>query len=143
MMSGAFGTDSFEKVVGRPGIITFRQGHWRDMDVVETECTMAFLAVEMHMGILVMGSIMAETKLIPGTFNILDRVDEMMLLENGEATEYPGLVYRSDAFFQLHHAQWPAGIIESPGHQQPVSCSLDSMLLKEVYNLILRHTKQI
>jgi len=50
---------------------------------------MAFLAVEMHMGILVMGSIMAETKLIPGPFNILDRVDEMMLLENGEATEYP------------------------------------------------------
>ena len=66
----------------------------------------------------------------------------MMLLENGEATEYPGLVYRSYAVFQLHHAERTLGLVKSLSNKQPVCSCLDSVLLKEMFNFNFRHTNK-
>ena len=112
------------------------------MDVVETECTMASLTIEMHMGILVMNSIMAETKLVPRTFNILDGMDKMMILESGETSKNSGLVDRSYAVFQLHHAERTLGLVKSLSNKQPVCSCLDSVLLKEMFNFNFRHTNK-
>ena len=138
-MAGAFRAYSLKEVIGSPGIISFRKGYRRDVDVVKAESPVAFLTIEMYMGVLIMIGIVAPAKLVPGSFCILDRMDKVILLEKSKAAEYSGLVDAADLPFKFHQAQWPVLVAEGPGHQKPVGGHLDSMSLKEFFYLRTGH----
>ena len=58
------------------------------MDIVKTESAMAFLTIEVDMGVFVVIGVMAVTQLIPGSFHIFYRMHEMVILESHQAPEY-------------------------------------------------------
>lgn len=57
------------------------------MDIVEAEGPVAFLAIEMYVGIFVMVGVMAQAELIAGAVHILDGMDQMAFPEKDKSAE--------------------------------------------------------
>ena len=104
MVTGTFRTDSLHKIIACPGIISFRKDHWRYMDIVKTESTVASFAIEMDVGIFVMVGIVAQTQFITGPFHVFNGMDKMMILEGVQAAENTGLVNSLNPVLQFHQA---------------------------------------
>ena len=125
-------TDPFDKVIGRLSLIPVRQDNRGDVNIVKAESPVAFFTMEMDMHVLIVIGIMTQAKLIASSFGILDGMNQMVGLEEIQASEYSGFIYAADLVLQFHEVKRPAGIIQGSGDQQPVRRSLDAMLLQEL-----------
>ena len=56
---------------------------------------MAFLAVEMDMGVLVVIMIMTKAQFVAGAFHVFYGMHEVIVPESHQAAEYAGLIHRS------------------------------------------------
>ncbi len=83
---------------------------------------------------------MAQAELVAGAVAaVLDRVHEVVLLEQREASEYSRLVDRADLVLQLHEAQRTALGKERLRHNQPVGRGFHPVPLKQFRQVYVRH----
>ena len=99
-----------------------------DGHVLEAESPPARLAVEMDVTVIVniAGGV---TELITDAVTaVIDLMEQMVLIEEGQGAEYAGLVNGVNPVLQLGHSDGPVAVSQSLKHQQPVGRGLDSVL---------------
>ncbi len=71
---------------------------------------MAFLAVEMDMGVLVVIMIMTKAQLVAGAFHVLNGMHEVIVPECHQAAEYAGLIHRSYLILKFSETERPSRV---------------------------------
>jgi len=91
--AGTFGADALDHIVDGFGLETVGQCYSGDGDLLKAEGAVADFAVEMHVAVIIDITVsVAEFVSDPFTA-VIDLVEQMVVAEEGQGTEYAGLVY--------------------------------------------------
>ena len=102
---GTLGAETLDGVVDGLDTITFRQGDYGYLDVLDAECPAALLAVEMDVTVLdpADGGLAAAYLVFCGSAAVLERMNRVMFEQDVEGAEYRGLVHGLQFCFQFGH----------------------------------------
>ena len=126
--TGTLGADAFYHKVYGLCLETVGQINCRNRNVLQTEGTVAHLAVEMYVAVVIDPTVgMAElvTHTLAAVINLMQ---QMVLLKEGEGSEYAGLVNGVNLILKLRHGEGAVTLSQRFQDQQPVSCRLDPVL---------------
>ena len=96
LSGGTARTHTLYHIIDASPLESPRKGDRRYGGFMKAECALAYLAEEMHMNIVVLSVVtVAATEFVSDPVPaILDDMDQVVLLESREASEYGGLVER-------------------------------------------------
>ena len=134
--AGAFRADAFYHEVGGLSNESLGQVYCRNRNLLQTECAVARLAMEMYVTVVI-GLTGGVAELVAHTFAaVINLMQQMVLLKEGEGAEYAGLVNGVNLILQLRHGNGAVTLSQRLQHQQPVSSRLDAMLRQYFFQLL-------
>ena len=102
--------DALQRIVGRIDGESVRNLYKRDVYCFETECFMAYCAIEMDMHVIQSAFFFTFAYLVfDGPAAVIDGMDDMVLDEQFQGPEYAGLVYGIKYDFQIGKRNGPFG----------------------------------
>ena len=127
-LAGAFRADAFYHVVGGLCHESLGQVYCRNGDILQTECAVARLAVEMYVAVVI-GLTGGMAELVAHTLAaVINLVQQMILIEKGQGAEYAGLVNRVNLILKFGHSDGAVTLSQRLKYQQPVCRGLYPVL---------------
>ena len=102
---GTLGAETLDGIVDGLDTITFRQGDYGYLDVLDAECPTALLAVEMDVTVFdpADGGLAAAYLVFCGSAAVLERMNRVMFEQDVEGAEYRGFVHGLQLCLQFCH----------------------------------------
>ena len=111
------------------------EGDWGYEDVGKAIGGVASLAEEMDVHVVVGGVVVAEAELVGGgVVTVLDGMDEVVFTEEGEYTEYAGLVECDESILELGEGERTVGFAQCIHHEDAVGSWADAVDLEDALN---------
>ena len=134
--SGALGAETLDGVVDGFDVITFRQGDYGYLDILDAECPAALLAVEMDVPVLdpADSGLAAADLVFCGSAAVLERMNRVVLEQDVEGAEYCGLVHGLQFRLQFGHGYGMSELREFLEYEDAGRSRVDAVVLKLLFN---------
>ena len=100
---GAFGADALGHIVYGLNLETVRIFYLRDGQFLKAECAVAHLAVKVHVAVIIHIAVCVAEFIAYALAAVINLVQQVMLLEEGEGTEYSRLVNGVNGVLKFGH----------------------------------------
>ena len=125
---GALGADAFYHVVDGLGLEAVGKCDCGNGYLLKAEGAVADLAVEMYVAVVIDIAVRVAEFVSDPFAAVIDLMQQMVLLEEGQRAKYAGLVDGVNGVLKLGHSDGTVALGQRLKHQQPVGSGLYSVL---------------
>ena len=136
---GALGADAFDHIVHRFGLETVGECDCGNWDILEAEGLVADFAVEMYVTVIIYVAVSVAEFVSDPFAAVVNLMQQMVVAEQCQSAEYPGLIDGVDLVLQLGHSDGVVDIGQRFKHQQPIGCGLDTVLVQNLFQILHIH----
>ena len=133
---GALGADALDHVVCGLGLEAGGQCYCGDGNILKTEGLVADLAVEMHVAVIIHIAVCVAEFVSDPFATVVNLVQQMLLLEQGQGAEYAGFVNGVNGVLELGHSDGTMAVSQRLEYQQAVRCGLDTVLIQNTFQIL-------
>ena len=126
---GALRANSLDHIVDGFGVETIGQIYGWDRNILKTKGAVADFTVKMHMSVVIRVTVSVAEFVSDPFATVINLVEQMALIEQGEGTEYAGFVNGVNHVLKFRHSDRTMAVSQRFKYQQTVRCRLDTVLV--------------